>query len=115
MRSGHVLYRDVVDHKPPLIYVTYEATQAVAGPRGGMYLLHALLIFVVALTGWLLRHLALRRARADETTAFFAALLWCVFSTTLLDFDSLAANCELFMVLPLVGSVVTYWRAIDRE
>ena len=32
MLHGRVLYRDVVDHKPPLIYLTYAATQALGGP-----------------------------------------------------------------------------------
>ena len=29
MLRGRVLYRDIVDHKPPLIYLTYAATQYV--------------------------------------------------------------------------------------
>jgi len=41
MLVGHALYRDVVDHKPPAIYVVYVATQAVGGPTGGMVVLHA--------------------------------------------------------------------------
>jgi hypothetical protein len=35
-------------------------------------------------------------------------LLWIVFTTTLIDTDSLAANCELFMMLPLVASVYAF-------
>ena len=35
MLHGRVLYRDVVDHKPPLIYLTYAATQSLGGPRHG--------------------------------------------------------------------------------
>ena len=42
MNAGHVLYRDVVDHKPPAIYVVYATTQAIGGPRGGMLLVHLL-------------------------------------------------------------------------
>ena len=40
MLHGRVLYRDVVDHKPPLIYLTYAATQALGGRESGMLLLH---------------------------------------------------------------------------
>ena len=113
MIGGQVLYRDVVDHKPPLIYVTYAATQALGGPRGGMLLIHALTVLVVFASGLGLRWLVRRHARADEDTATLAALLWIVFSTTMIDFDSLAANCELYMVLFLVASVATYLTALE--
>jgi hypothetical protein len=121
MLSGHVLYRDVVDHKPPLIYLTYAATQAIGGHRGGMRLLHLVSILVVFATALLLgriaRLLAAERGEVEvaDREAFFAALLYVVFSTALLDFDALAANCELFMMLPLVGSVLLYMRASARQ
>jgi hypothetical protein len=105
MLSGHALYRDVVDHKPPLIYVVNEVCQAIGGPVGGMVLLHALLILVVWGTGLVLARIA---ARVDPRSAIYAALLWIVFTTTLIDTDSLAANCELFMMLPLVASVEAF-------
>ncbi len=126
MLAGRVLYRDVVDHKPPLIYLTYAATQALGGPVGGMRLLHLVSILVVFATALLLGRIArrlaedrgatgLRGAGAGDREAFWAALLYAVFSTTLFDFDSLAANCEIFMMLPLTGSVVLYLRAAVPE
>jgi 4-amino-4-deoxy-L-arabinose transferase-like glycosyltransferase len=116
MLGGRVLYRDVVDHKPPLIYVTYAATQVVAGPVGGMRLLHGLLIGVVFATALLVGRVARRLAAPgeEERDEGLAALLYVVFTTTALVFDGLAANCELFMMLPLVGSVLLVrspWRA----
>jgi 4-amino-4-deoxy-L-arabinose transferase-like glycosyltransferase len=124
MLHGRVLYRDVVDHKPPLIYLTYAATQALAGPRGGMLLLHLLTIAVVWATALLLGRIALRAMRrtagdascpgvsddVSDSVSFAAALLFIVFTTTLLDFDALAANCELYMLLPLTASVLFYLR-----
>jgi hypothetical protein len=117
LRGGKVLYRDVVDHKPPLIYATYAATQVVAGRTGGMLLLHALTALVVLATGLLLARIT-RRVLADagdapDDTPFWAALLYVVFTATLFDYDALASNCELFMVLPLVGSVLVYLAAIE--
>jgi len=102
MLTGHALYRDVVDHKPPAIYLVNELTQAIGGPVGGMVLLHLLLILTVWATAMLLARIA---ARAAPSSALYAALLYIVFTTTLIDTDSLAANCELFMMLPLVASV----------
>jgi phosphatidylinositol alpha-mannosyltransferase len=115
MLAGQALYRDIVDHKPPAIYLVNEATQAIAGPVGGMVLLHALLILVVWATGLLLAGLVRRYERSgDNRGPPLVALLWIVFTTTLVDADSLAANCELFMMLPLVASVSVFLAARDR-
>jgi 4-amino-4-deoxy-L-arabinose transferase-like glycosyltransferase len=116
MLHGRVLYRDVVDHKPPLIYVTYAAAQAAGGAANGMRLLHLLTIVVVWATALLLARIAGRVGRdtsegaSEEQVPFVAALLYVVFTTTLLDFDALAANCELYMLLPLTASVLLYLR-----
>jgi hypothetical protein len=115
MLSGHELYADVVDHKPPAIYIVYAAMQAAAGPIGGMIVLHALLIGVVFATGLLLARIVRRHwPGTDPRAPATAALLWIVFTTTLVDVDALAANCELFMLLPLVGAVAVFLDARDR-
>lgn len=115
MLSGHALYRDVVDHKPPAVYVVYAATQAIGGPTSGMVLLHALLIGVVFATGLLLARIVQRHwPGTDPRAPAAAALLWIVFTTTLVDVDALAANCELFMMLPLVAAVAVFLDARGR-
>jgi 4-amino-4-deoxy-L-arabinose transferase-like glycosyltransferase len=115
MLSGQALYRDVVDHKPPAIYVTYAATQAIGGPIGGMVVLHLWLIGVVFATGLLLARIVRRHwPGADARAPVAAATLWIVFTTTLVDVDALAANCELFMMLPLVGGVTLGLDALGR-
>jgi hypothetical protein len=110
MLSGQALYRDVVDHKPPLIYVVYGFTQAIGGPRGGMMLLHFLTIAVVFATALILSRIVRRHGglQPDSRAPFWAALLYAVFTTTLLPFDALAANCELFMMLPLTASLLFF-------
>jgi hypothetical protein len=112
MLAGRVLYRDVVDHKPPLIYVTYAATQAIGGPAGGMRLIHLCTALVVFATALLLGAVARRLPPAvddpGDSRSSWAALLYVVFSTTLFDFDAQAANCELYMMLPLSASVLLY-------
>jgi hypothetical protein len=115
MLSGHVLYAEVVDHKPPAIYVVYAATQAVGGPIGGMVLLHLLLIGVVFATGLVLAQIVRRHwPGTDARAPVAAALLWIVYTTTLVDVDALAANCELFMMLPLAGSVAVFCGGRER-
>lgn len=122
MLTQHALYRDVVDHKPPAIYLVNAATQAIAGPIGGMIALHLLLIAVVWATGLVLGAIAScwnvdgpaevrgHAAWIERRAPTMAALLWTVFSTTLIDTDSLAANCELFMMLPLAASMYAVLR-----
>ncbi len=104
MLSGRVLYRDVVDHKPPLIYVVYAATQRLGGALGGMRLLHLLTALVVFATAFLVGRIA-ELLGGDRRERLAAGLLYAFFSTTLFAFDGLAANCELYMMLPLVASV----------
>ncbi|MFT3699891.1 MAG: hypothetical protein QM831_42500 [Kofleriaceae bacterium] len=105
MLHGRALYKDVVDHKPPIIYLLNELCQWIGGPTGGQFILHLLLITVVWGTAMLLARIA---RRFDPGSAMYAALLYIIFTTTLIDTDSLAANCELFMVLPIVASVEAF-------
>ncbi|HXU00561.1 MAG TPA: hypothetical protein VN903_06190 [Polyangia bacterium] len=94
---GDLLYRDVVDHKPPLIYHVYQAGFAALGrydTRGA----HALVILSVLVTAACL--LAIKRREDGDGPGLAAAGLFLVFSTTWHDYDALAANCELFLLAP---------------
>ncbi|MBI3074093.1 MAG: glycosyltransferase family 39 protein [Deltaproteobacteria bacterium] len=109
MQRGDALYRDVVDHKPPAIYDIYRAAFAVFG----QYQTHGAHLFVllaVLATAWALCSAA-RRIRGDARDGDIAALLWVVFSTTWHDYDALAANCELFLVLPQAWAFAILLRA----
>ena len=100
LRRGDLLYRDVVDHKPPLIYHLYQAGFALCG-RYDTQGAHALVVLAVLLTASLL--FAIRRTERPACApgeAIAAAGLFLVFSTTWHDYDALAANCELFLLLP---------------
>jgi hypothetical protein len=80
-----------------------------------MVVLHVLLIGVVFATALLLARIVRRSWPGAEPRApAAAALLWIVFSTTLVDVDALAANCELFMMLPLVAAVAVFLEARQR-
>jgi hypothetical protein len=102
MARGDRLYRDVVDHKPPLVYHLYEAAFAVGGPYQTQAA-HVLVVLSVLLTAALLFALAAGDAPPQTPSGavgLAAAALFLIFSTTWHDYDALAANCELFLLVP---------------
>ena len=95
LNRGDLLFRDVVDHKPPAVYHVYQAAFAAFG-RYQMQGPHALVILAVLLTAGLL--FAIRRREASNDAALAAAGLFLIFSTTWHDYDALGANCELYLL-----------------
>jgi len=114
MMRGDLLYRDVVDHKPPLIYHVYQVGFAALG-RYQTHGAHALVLLAVLLTAALLRA-AVRAgdARDGPATGLAAAALFLIFSTTWHDYDALAANCELFLLAPQAAAAWLVLRAPAR-
>ncbi len=96
MQRGAVLYRDTVDHKPPAIYDVYLASFRLLGPYDTQ-LAHLLVVLAVLLTAFALARAA-GRLWGDARAGWVTALLLVVFSTTMADFDALAANGELFLL-----------------
>lgn len=96
LTRGDLLYRDVVDHKPPLIYHVYQAGFAALGTYDTQGA-HVLVLLSVLLTAALL--FATRKPE-DAGAGLFGAALFLIFSTTWHDYDALAANCELFVLAP---------------
>ena len=105
LSRGDLLYRDVVDHKPPLIYHVYQAGFAALGQYNTQGA-HALVVLAVLLTAGFLFAIKWQEGRAGDAgagsggVALGAAGLFLVFSTTWHDYDALAANCELFLLAP---------------
>jgi hypothetical protein len=94
LSRGDLLYRDVVDHKPPLIYHVYQAGFSALGAYN-VHGAHVFVVLAVLVTASLL--MAARRTNGDRG-GLAAATLYLIFSTTWHDYDALAANCELFVV-----------------
>ncbi len=101
-REGLSLYRVVFDHKPPGIYV-------VAGVFNNLFAFHAAL--TVAMLGqtvlfWLF---ARRFWEARPKLAYISSLVFTLL-TTLQWFEGLVVNAELFMMIPVVASLLMVWR-----
>ena len=100
MGRGDLLYRDVVDHKPPAIYHVYQLGFATFG-RYDTQGAHLLVVLSVLLAAGFLLAIARRRGAApSDGVGLAAAGLFLIFSTTWHDYDALAANCELFLLAP---------------
>jgi hypothetical protein len=100
MLRGRLLYTDVADHHPPLVYVYYALVRLLFG--GGVREVRLVTtLVVVPLIAWALsafyRHD--RRGRA-------AAVLFVVYSAAYVPHDMLAVNGELLMLLPACWALV---------
>ena len=112
---GDLLYRDAVDHKPPLIYHIYQAGFAALG-RYNTHGAHALVILSVLLTAGFLFAMKWREEATDAKGAsLVAAGLFLIFSTTWHDYDALAANCELFLLTPQAFAAWLLLREISGQ
>lgn len=110
---GALLYRDVVDHKPPLVYHVYQAGFALLGPydtRGA----HAAVVLAVLVTALLLFAIKRPDDPTGSRTGLAAVGLFLVFSTTWHDYDALAANGELFLLAPQAGAAWLLLRDLRR-
>jgi len=110
-RLGHneLPYRDWVDQKPPAIFWVYRA--ALTLPLEPIRAVHFAALLFAAASGCALFLLA--RRLMNQFWAFMAAALF-----TLLSADPFAqgtaANTEVFMLLPLILSQITFLKAADN-
>ncbi len=131
LARGDLLYRDVVDHKPPLIYHVYQAGFAALG-RYHTHGAHALVVLSVLLTAGFLYMIGMgtlkgfpcppAMVRGQQSwpaphahcARLAVAGLFLVFSTTWHDYDALAANCELFVLAPQAMAALLLVRGFGR-
>jgi 4-amino-4-deoxy-L-arabinose transferase-like glycosyltransferase len=100
--AGGTFFRNVVDHKPPGIYLIYALVYRLAGVFN-VTAVHVVLVLVAALTAYLVGLVAQEffGARAGR----WAGMLYAVASVVGPANDFQAANSELFMNLPLVAAL----------
>jgi 4-amino-4-deoxy-L-arabinose transferase-like glycosyltransferase len=100
--SGGAFYRDVVDHKPPGIYLIYALIYLVAGTYN-QTAVHIALVVVSALTAFLVGLIA--QELFGARVGLWAGTLYAVTSVVGPANDFQAANTELFMNLPVVAAL----------
>ncbi len=101
--SGETLYTGAVDHKPPAIYLTYAAVFRVFG-RNAIHAVHVVCVLWVLATALLVGVIA--RRRAGEPAGTVAALLYGAYTMASIPKWFLAANSELFVMLPATAGVL---------
>lgn len=105
--NGGTYFVDTVDHKPPLTVWLYAVLFNLFGEYN-MAAIHVALVLWVFLTSWVIGQIA--QSFAGRASAFWAMLLYIIFSTTMRDYDALAANNELWMNLPICLSALALLR-----
>ncbi|PIR98936.1 hypothetical protein COT87_02135 [Candidatus Collierbacteria bacterium CG10_big_fil_rev_8_21_14_0_10_44_9] len=101
-KSGVALYRDMFDHKPPLIYVMAGIAPTMFAFRG----LLALLMILHTVLFWNLAKLIWNKTR--PILAYLASFIF-VIVTTLPTFEGLTVNAELLMMIPVTGAALILW------
>jgi 4-amino-4-deoxy-L-arabinose transferase-like glycosyltransferase len=101
--GGQTLYVGAVDHKPPLVALTYAAVLGAAG-RAALPAVHALSILVVAATGGLVARSG-RQLGLDSHACAASGAAFVLFSSFGPPQDTLAANAEIFMLLPSAAAL----------
>ena len=104
---GRLLYADVADHKPPLVFAWYALAQWLLGPT--------------MLSVRLLTDLTILPLTALGLSAFFdhdrrgllAGVAWLIYGAAFIGHDMLAVNCEILMMLPLAWALVLLRRPAD--
>jgi len=110
MLEGEVPYRDAFDQKPPGVFVAYLGAFALLGRSTEA--IHLFAHLWSAGTAVLLC-LLLRRL-AGEMAAVWGVLVFAVVSTDAA-LSATAANTEVFMLLPMVASLLCLERAVAEE
>jgi len=106
--DGRPLYVGAVDHKPPGIAATYALLLGIFG-RTALDAVHVASILVVAATAAALALLAEALGRRREEGRW-AGLLYLLFASMGPGKDMLAANAELFMLLPGTLAPLVWFR-----
>ncbi|MBU1152468.1 glycosyltransferase family 39 protein [bacterium] len=95
--NGTCIYQGVWDHKPPGIYFLYALIFKLFSPYTMIYIRLFTIIWTCVT---LYTIFSLGRYLYNEKVGLYSGLFFAIFSTTYLNKEILAANSEIFMILP---------------
>ena len=98
--DGHVLYRDFVDNKPPLLYLAYALPQLFFG-RGMLVVRWFATLLVLPGTAY-----AASAFFKHDRQGLVAGCLYLIYGAAFLGHDMLAVNCEVLALLPAAWAMV---------
>lgn len=99
MLNGEVLYKDVWDHKPPLIYIIYMIT-SVLGPISGMFLLRFAAIVIKILNIIIFYYILKKLGVGKKTSSFVLSIISLLLVLPILEGNTV--NVEVFFV-PIIS------------
>ena len=102
---GGTIYQTVESTRAPFLYYLYYGVFLIAGQNNLLAVHVVALLFVIA-TAWTIRRIGVVIASAQAGT--WAAIGYVIFSHTYLPRDTLAANVEIFTVLPLTLCMLSF-------
>ncbi len=99
LRKGLVLYRDIHDNKPPLLYLVAALAQTVAGFRFILLLWNLVNVVLV----WKIAQILFKKS----LPIFLATLLFAIFSSIPFTEGNIA-NGEIFMIMPTTAALLLF-------
>lgn len=111
MEHGEIPYRDIFDNKPPLIYFIYLLTFKVFG-----YSVEAIHFFLMlwVLAEVVLIYLLSWRLFQQRSLSLIAAAIFSLMASEPCVFG-FAANTEIFMLLPIIGSYILLLKSEEEQ
>ncbi len=109
--NGKLPYRDLLDHKPPVVFYLYALILAMLPPTSvGIHLfLHGYNFITLILV-----YLAARDLSGERANARWSALCYAILSASPF-VQGYTASTEMFMLLPIMASLVLTLRGLARE
>ncbi|HZE87342.1 MAG TPA: glycosyltransferase family 39 protein [Methylomirabilota bacterium] len=107
LNHGRLLYSQIWDNKPPLLYLTYALFQ------GDQFGVRIASLFIGLLSVWLFFQLCQKLFEKVQTSVIASVLFALLFATPLLEGN--IANAENFMLLPLIISALAVYIAATTK
>lgn len=104
---GGVIYESAVDTRAPFVYYLYYLVFLIAGPNN-LFAVHLVASLFVLITALIVRELG--NEIYDEKSGAWAGIGYVIFSHTFIARDTLAANVEIFTLVPLTLGFLLYMK-----